>query len=224
MADDAERSTDLVVSAPNETAPSATDTQEAVDSASGRRDAGGAVADDYLIVARVLRAHGVRGEVSCEIITEFPERFQKTKRVFLTPASRSNWLEPLEGSTPRPYSVHGSRLVQHRGQGEVVLDLEAVADRDAADALRGYLVQVPKREAWKLPRGRYYWHQIIGLRVVTESGEAVGTVTDILETGANDVYVVKGDGGERLIPAVKEHVKSIAPERGEMVVSLLPGM
>jgi 16S rRNA processing protein RimM len=117
-----------------------------------------------------------------------------------------------------------ARVAPHRGHAEVILQLDGVADRDAAEQLRGWLVQVPKTEAWKLPRGRYYWHQIVGLRVLTTDGEEIGTVAEILETGANDVYVVKGDGGERLIPAIKQVVTEIAPERGEMVVELLPGM
>jgi 16S rRNA processing protein RimM len=224
VADDAERSTDRPDAAPGEAVPRGVVTHESDGPASVESDSDRPGADEYLIVARVLRPHGTRGEISCEIITEFPERFRRTKRVFLTPPSGSNWLEPLDGATPQPYAVAQARLMQHRGHAEVVLSLETVADRDAADALRGFLVQVPKSEAWKLPRGRFYWHQIVGLRVVTTDGEEIGTVADILETGANDVYVVKGGGQERLIPAIKHVVKSIAPERGEMVVSLLPGL
>jgi 16S rRNA processing protein RimM len=183
--------------------------------------------DDFLIVARVLRAHGAQGEVACEIITEFPRRFGRTKRLFLSPPVGPGRVEPLGGVSPRPFDVTNARIAPRRGRAEVVLSLAGVADRDAAEALRGWLVQVPEREAWKLPRGRYYWHQIVGLRVVTTAGEEIGTVAEVLETGANDVYVVKavGVGGhERLIPAVKQVVKKIAPERGEMVVALLPGM
>jgi 16S rRNA processing protein RimM len=224
VANDAERSTDETATSPGDGVGQAVESAQPTPAASDKTRSDGATADDYLIVARVLRAHGVRGEVACEIITEFPERFQRTNRVFLTPASRTNWLEPLDGATPQPYAVTGTRLVQYRGHAEVVIDFEGVADRDDAEALRGHLIQVPRREAWKLPRGRFYWHQIIGLKVVSTDGEEIGKVTDILETGANDVYVVKGAGPERLIPAVKEYVKSIAPERGEMVVSLLPGM
>jgi len=178
----------------------------------------------YLIVARVLRGHGLAGELSCEIITEFPERFQKTKRVFLSPPTNPGSMEPLAGETPQPMTILRARLAPHRGQAEVILQLADVTDRDAADKLRGWLVQIPEREAWKLPRGRFYWHQILGLRVVTSEGEEIGTVAEILETGANDVYVVKGTGPERLIPAIKQVVQEIAPERGEMVVTLLPGM
>ena len=196
-------------------------------SAGGVPDAAPSVASSanaYLIVARVLRAHGVHGELSCEIITEFPERFQKTKRVFLSPPVNPGSMEPLAGTAPQPMTVKQARLAPHRGQAEVILQLADVSDRDAAEKLRGWLVQVPEREAWKLPRGRFYWHQILGLRVVTSEGETIGTVSEIIETGANDVYVVKSDGRERLIPAVKQFVQEIAPERGEMVVSLLPGM
>ncbi|MGE3270597.1 MAG: ribosome maturation factor RimM [Chloroflexota bacterium] len=187
-------------------------------------DAAGPDDERYLIVARVLRAHGTQGDLACEIITEFPQRFRRTKRVFLTPAQGPARLEPRAGATPKPHEVTQARLVQHRGFPEVILTLEGVTDRDAAEALRGWLVQVPESESWKLPRGRFYWHEIIGLRVVTTEGEQIGTVTDILETGANDVYVVKADGGERLIPAIKQVVTEIAPERGEMIVALIPGL
>ena len=178
----------------------------------------------FLIVARVLRPHATAGELACEIITEFPQRFRRTKRVFLTPPSGPGRVEPRADAVPRPYAVKRARAGTHRGHPQVILSLEGVADLDAAEALRGWLVQVPDSEAWKLPKGRYYWHQIVGLRVVTTDGEEIGTVSEILETGANDVYVVKGGSGERLIPAVKEIVKEIAPERGEMVVALIRGM
>ncbi len=102
--------------------------------------------------------------------------------------------------------------------------LALIEDREAAEALRGWLVQVPEHEAWKLPKGQYYWHQIIGLDVVTKDGRRLGSVADILETGANDVYIVKRDGGELLLPAIKDVIKKISPETGEMIVELLPGM
>ncbi|MFN8635568.1 MAG: ribosome maturation factor RimM [Chloroflexota bacterium] len=180
--------------------------------------------DAYLIVARVMRPHGVAGEVSCEIVTEFPERFEKTKRVHLSPPAQMGRPEPRPGIAPRRFEVKRARLASHRGHPEVIIQLDGVTSRDAAEELRGWIVQVRETEAWKLPPGRYYWHQILGLRVVTTEGEELGTVSEILETGANDVYVVKGRGGERLIPAVKQFVVEIAPQRGEMVVALLPGM
>jgi 16S rRNA processing protein RimM len=107
---------------------------------------------------------------------------------------------------------------------QVLLKLHGIDDRDAAEAQRGAMVEVPEREAWKLPRGRFYWHQIIGLRVQTPEGRELGTVKEILETGANDVYVVDTERGEMLVPAIKDVVKGIAPHRGVMTVEPLPGM
>jgi 16S rRNA processing protein RimM len=181
-----------------------------------------------LTVARVLRPHGTRGEISCEVITEFPQRFRRTRRVFLSPP-------PEPGSTPsdgpltvgdgaKEYAVEQARIAPRKGHSEVILRLAGLTDRDVAAALRGSFVQVPESEAWKLPNGRFYWHQIVGLRVVTIEGEEIGTVAEILETGANDVYIVRSDGRERLIPAIKDVVKEIAPERGEMIVELIPGL
>jgi 16S rRNA processing protein RimM len=229
MADDGRRPPGLLIRRRSrkaarspDVAPSAAETPETP--AAAVEPEAGDEAGAFLIVARVLRAHGTQGEVACEIVTEFPQRFRRTKRLFLTPPATSGRAEPRPDATPRPHAVLRARVGRHRGHGEVILQLDGVPDRDAAEALRGWLVQVPEREAWKLPRGRYYWHQIVGLRVVTTDGEEIGSVAEILETGANDVYVVKADGGERLIPAIKQVVKEIAPERGEILVELLPGM
>lgn len=229
----------------------------------------------YLTVARVVRAHGVKGELSCAIVTDYPERFRKTKRVFLAPgtgrpagvgkhkqprASRQGAgaaptpavaspdaasAAPKDGPKlvspdhapkapppvvsiaapePREYAVSRARVVTGARGAQLVLQLAGIEDRDAAAALRDWLVQVPENEAWKLPKGQYYWHQIIGLAVRTTDGRHLGTVADILETGANDVYVVAREGDELLLPAIKDVVRSISPEDGEIVVELLPGM
>ena len=213
--------TEVVPSSVAAPVPAADQTSPGVGASAGD---GADLPGSFLVVARVLRAHGTGGEVSCEIVTEFPQRFRRTKRLFLVPPAGPGRGEPLAGATPRAYGVNRARITPHGGHSGVILSLDGVPDRDAAEALRGWLVQVPEGEAWKLPSGRFYWHQIVGLRVVTTEGEELGTVSEILETGANDVYVVKGSGGERLIPAIKQVVTEIAPDRGEMVVSLIPGM
>lgn len=106
----------------------------------------------------------------------------------------------------------------------MVLKLRGVENIDLAEQLRGMLVEVPEEESVDLPSGHYFWHQIIGLRVVTLEGEELGTVDDILETGSNDVYVVHNGGEELLIPAIKDVVRSIDLEGGVMTVQLLPWM
>src|SRR5215207_8337030 len=116
----------------------------------------------FLTVARVVRAHGVGGELACEIVTEFPQRFRRTATLYLA--------RPKAGDPPRPYAVQRARVAPRSGGSQLLLKLEGIDDRDAAEAVRGSEVQVPESEAWKLPRGRFYWHQIIGLRAVTVDG------------------------------------------------------
>jgi 16S rRNA processing protein RimM len=124
--------------------------------------------------------------------------------------------------------INGERHVVQaaRIQGTtVLLKLEDVADREAADLLRNASVEVPTQEAVPLRKGQFYWHEVIGLAVEdATTHETLGEVTDIIETGANDVYVVKGNRGEILLPAIKDVVKRIDPAAGRMLVQLLPGL
>ncbi len=141
------------------------------------------------------------------MITDFPRRFASTARVYLGPQRQ-------------PFAVQRSRLQGHF----VLLKLEGVDTRDAAEHWRNALVEVPGRERVRLPRGHYFWDDVIGLAVRDELGAPLGLVRDILQTGANDVYVVDTDGGELLLPAIKDVVLRIDPATGEMVVRLLEGM
>lgn len=108
----------------------------------------------------------------------------------------------------------------------ILLRLSGVGDRNAAETLRGKDVTIRKEDAVTLPEGQYFWHEVIGLTVVNAStDEALGRVVEILETGANDVYVVRPpQGKEVLVPAIKDVVKHIDPEHGRMVIEPLPGM
>lgn len=162
---------------------------------------------DYLVVARVIAPHGVRGEVKCQVLTDFPERLRTGRRVFV-------------GEPPRPVSIRAARLLP----SAIYLSLDAVGDRDAAESLRGALIRVPEVEAAPLPEGQFFWHQVLGLRVEDEQGSQLGKVADIIESGASHVYVVRGPGGETLVPALKEFVTAIEPDQGRLVVRLLPGM
>jgi len=155
----------------------------------------------------VLRPHGLRGEVLCEVLTEFPERFGATRELFL-------------GAPPRPYSLRRARLQGNR----VLLALEGVSTSAIAETLRGQDVLVPVEDAVPLPPGRFYWHQVLGLEARDEDGRVLGRVADILETGANDVYVLQGADGELLIPAIRDVVLAIDPAAGTITVRLMPGL
>ncbi len=111
-----------------------------------------------------------------------------------------------------------------RGGRRPRLKLRGVDTRDAAAALRGAHVRVPLNQAAPLAEGRYYAAELVGVRVAAVDGEALGTVREVLVTGSNDVYVVRGAGGELLIPAIADVVQAFDAERRVMTVDLLPGM
>jgi 16S rRNA processing protein RimM len=160
------------------------------------------------VVAQVLSPHGIRGELKCRVVTDFPrQRFKRGARVLLNGEPRTVQAARVQGDT-------------------ALLKLEGLDDRTSAEALRGATVEVPKDDPLKLPKGQFFWHQVIGLEVHTSDGEVLGTVRDILETGANDVYIVRAVGGrgEILVPAIKDVVKQIDPDSGRMLIEPLPGM
>ena len=108
--------------------------------------------------------------------------------------------------------------------GTMLLKLAGCDDRNAAEGLRGMLVQVPVESAVSLEPGEYFQFQIIGIAVETDAGEHLGKVVQVLETGANDVYVIHGPFGEVLLPAVEDVVREVDPAARRMVVHLLPGL
>jgi 16S rRNA processing protein RimM len=122
------------------------------------------------------------------------------------------------GENHKPYRLKSSRL----HTGVLLISVEGCEDRDEADALRGELVSVPMADAVRLKAGEYYHHQIVGLKVVTDMGEDLGSVTEIIQTGANDVYVVKSQTGEVLLPAIKSVILKIDPPL--MMVHLMDGL
>ncbi len=146
-------------------------------------------------------------ESTSRIVTDFPtRRFKRGNSVV------------IKGEA---HKIQGARI---QG-GTVLLKLEDIQDRDTAAALRGAEVEVPTQDAVSLPKGQFYWHQVIGLRVEdATSHEPLGEVTDIIETGANDVYIVRGPKAEILVPAIKDVVKNIDPTEGRMLIQPLPGM
>ena len=160
------------------------------------------------MVAQILAPHGIRGELKCRIVTDFPkQRFKRGNRLLIDAA---------------PHVVQAARI-----QGDtLLLKLIDVSNRDVAEVFRGKDVLIRREDAVKLPDGEFFWHQVIGLTVIdTSSGQVLGCVSDILETGANDVYVVKTPvGKEILVPAIKDVVKSIEPDAGRMLIVPLPGM
>ena len=179
------------------------------DRGSGRQ--GRAPEPRYLAIGRVAGAHGLLGELKVQILTDEPTRYGRLKRVYVG----------REGEEPQPRKLEGTRFHQRR----VLLRLQGCTDRTSAEALRGTLIQVPIEEAIPLEAGEYYEHQIVGLAVWTAAGESLGKVVEILYTGANDVYVVKGTGRrDVLLPAIAGVILEVDLEAGRLVVQLPEGL
>lgn len=164
-------------------------------------------AEPYLAVARVVAPHGIRGEVRCEVITDFPERLKRTERLY-------------RGDNHIPVELERARLDRQ----SAILKLAGIQSRDEAQALRGQMLYVPEAEAVRLPGDSYFWHQILGLTVRTDAGEELGEVAEIMQTGSNDVYVVRKDGREILLPAIKDVVHDIDIATGVMTVHMMEGL
>jgi 16S rRNA processing protein RimM len=162
----------------------------------------------YLVVGEILKPFGYLGEVKVKVITDYPKQLIKHKTVYIGPDARA-------------FQVERARF--HSGY---VLMKFAGFDSDTSVAkLRGEIVQIPADQAAKLKKNQFYHHQIIGLKAVTATGEALGTVEQILETGANDVYLVRTpDGKEILLPAIKSVIKHIDLDAKTITVELIPGL
>lgn len=162
---------------------------------------------EYLIIGQVLAPWGVAGEAKVEIITDFPERFALLDQVYL-------------GQNPTPYKLTSARLYKHF----VLLKFAGVDSPEAVKELAGAEVRIPFSRAMPLQPDEYYEHQIIGLEVVTEEGQILGKVTEILYTGGNEVYVVRGGEREVLIPAIRSVISEISLEKGRITIHVMEGL
>ncbi len=165
---------------------------------------------DLLAIGSIVKAFGIEGYVIVQQLTDFPSRFRKRRKVLL--GRSESQVRELE--------------IEHAAVGPrgVKLKFTGIDDRDAAKQLVGSLLYVREAERARLPKGRYYTHDIVGLVVIDEQGVAHGTVREVLKLPAHDVYVVGGKGSEVLLPAVKEFVRKIDLAAGTMTVRLIEGM
>ena len=159
-----------------------------------------------VLVGRIAQAHGLRGEVRVIPLSDVPGRFQTLKEVLVQGAKSSALL-----------TVQSAR---EGGRGTWLLRFQGLEDRTAIEPWRGAALLVREDDSPALPEGSYYLHQIVGLEVVTTDGRHLGPITEVLETGANDVYVTAAG----LIPATREVIKKIDLAAGTMLIEPLPGM
>ncbi len=162
----------------------------------------------FLVVGMLRRPHGMRGEILMDILTDFPERLQAGKVVFVGEDHQEETIDKLR--------EHGKALL---------ISFKSYNTPEAVAELRNQWVFVRAEDLPALPEGEYYHHELIGLRVVDEDGNPLGVVTHILDTGANDVYVIQPESGpEILIPAIDSVILNIDLRKAQIQVHILPGL
>ncbi len=163
----------------------------------------------YIAIGSIAGAHGIRGEVKVVSLTDFPERFKPGQRVYVGTETEATQTKIVAA---RPH------------QTMWLVKLASVPDRNAAELLRDQYLFLPEGEAMPLAEDENYVHDLIGIVVVTETGESIGVLKDVLFTAANDVYVIAGPEGEVLIPALRTVVLEVDLDKRRMVVQLPEGL
>jgi len=165
------------------------------------------VSEPTVVVGKITRAHGLRGEVAVLVLSDNPDRFAEGSAVFREDG--------------RELRVRTARA----GGGRLLVAFEGVEDRTGAEALRGTTLVVPRSMLPPLSHGEFWPHQLEGCVVVTESGRSIGTIADVVSTSTNDLWVAfDGDGVETLIPAIKEVVVDVDVEAKRVLVRDIPGL
>ena len=165
------------------------------------------MSEPTVLVGKVTKAHGLRGEVMVLVFSDNPERFQPGASMFLEDG--------------REVRVRASRP----NGGRLLVEFDGVADRNAAEALRGLTLVVPRSSLPKLPEGEFWPHELEGCVVVTESGRTLGAITDVVANPAQDLWVaVDESGSEIMVPAIREVIVDVDVDARRVLVRDIPGL
>ncbi len=162
--------------------------------------------DDIIVVARVIGAHGRDGGLNIRLLSDRPGRFDPGSELL---------------ADGLPHLITASRQT---GSDTALIWLDGVVTRRQATPFAGKFLSASPADSSSLDEGEYFHYQLIGMRVRTDEGEDLGELQEILETGSNDVYIVRGAGGEVLIPATAQVVQEVDVAGGSMTVHLPDGL
>ena len=165
---------------------------------------------EYLIVGQLINTHGVKGELKATALTDDPQRFRKLKWVYID----------KNGSLEK-YDISGVKFFKQF----VILKFQKVDSMEEAEKLKGLYMKIDRADAVKLPKDSFFITDILGMKVYDENGVMLGILADVIQTGSNDVYVVRDEEGkEILIPALKGVVREVLLEEGKISVILPKGL
>jgi 16S rRNA processing protein RimM len=164
---------------------------------------------ELITIGVITTAQGTRGEVRVYPLTDFPDRFRRMQVV----------------TVDINQSLHCFHLETVRYLKQmVIIKFKEVSDMNAALALKGALLKIDRDQVVPLPQDHYYFFEIIGLSVYEENGEFLGEIVDIQQTGSNDIYLVRKNGKDLLIPALKTVVRQVDLVQKRITVALMPGL
>ncbi|HEY0826593.1 MAG TPA: ribosome maturation factor RimM [Bacilli bacterium] len=176
----------------------------------------------YYTVGKIVNTHGIKGELKILSQTDFPEtRFKQGSKLTLFKSEQSEKPELSPAHKPLFLEVESSRA--HKNV--YIIKFKGFSDINEAEKYKGLVLKVSEEFLMELPQDEYYFHEIIGCQVHTEEGAVLGTVTEILATGANDVWVVSRTAGKPLlIPVIDDVVIHVNVGEKQVVIRLMEGM
>ncbi|MBQ4092665.1 MAG: 16S rRNA processing protein RimM [Firmicutes bacterium] len=162
-----------------------------------------------VIVGKILAAHGIKGEVKVKSMSDNPRRYRRGSSVYI--------------EREEEYFLMTS--VRDAANDVLIVKFKGVDDRNYAEKLRGSLLQVDADKVPPLPEGEYYHFQLLNMEVFEDNGNRLGVLTDFVPSGANDVYQIDCENGDRLLlPAIDPVIVNVDVENKKMIVHLLPGL
>ncbi len=167
---------------------------------------------EFLVIGQITKPHGVRGELRVDVTTEEPTRFFNLEKVHIAKNERI---------TPEEIEVDSARFHQDK----VLIKFVGYNYRDQVEHFRKWLILVPTDQAIPLEEGEFFYYQLVGMAIETDEGESLGEVIEVIQTGANDVFVVAHpERGELLIPDTEEVVTHIDSDLRKITVHVIPGL
>ncbi len=148
----------------------------------------------FLLIGKVAKPHGLRGQVKVHSYAASDESFFAGRKVYLH-----------QGEEMKGLLISEVKIQAH----SVLLHFQGLDNRQQAEALCGYSLYIEEKDLQTLPEGEYYWYQLIGCRVTNDQGRFLGILEEIFSTSAHDVWVIRDEGGELLLPAVEDFVISV---------------
>nr|WP_296041803.1 ribosome maturation factor RimM [uncultured Blautia sp.] len=166
--------------------------------------------EDFLKVGVITTTHGVRGEVKVYPTTDEPERFLELDHVLLD-----------TGKEFRDLEIKNVRFFKNL----VILKFKGIDNINDIEKYKGHDLWIPREEGQELDEDEYYIADLLGLHVILDDGTEFGTLKNVMETGANDVYIIDTNAhGEVLVPAIRECIQDIDLEKNTMTIHLMKGL